>query len=184
MNCAKARCNLATGPLSTTKREPLILAADSKSRPKGAPKSTWSFTGNENSGIAPQRFTSLFSVSSLPTGTASSGRLGIPIKKSAISACKIARRAAPDSISTLICVASAISVEASSPLPFFIPIALANWLRFACNSSVRVCKDLRSDSKVLNLSTSSWNLRVANRAATAAISLRSNCGSIMWCSIR
>ena len=155
MNCAKARCNLATGPLRTTKREPLIFAADSKSRPNGAPKSTWSFTGNANSGIVPQRFTSLFSASSLPTGTASSGKLGISIKKSAISACRIDKRAAPDSISTLICVASAISVAASSPLPFFMPIALASWLRLACNSSVRVCKDLRSDSKVLNFSTSS-----------------------------
>ena len=130
-------------------------------------------------GCSPQRFTSLFSVSSLPVGTDSSGRFGMPIKKSEISACNSAKRAEPDSISILTCATSAISAAASSPLPFFIPIALDNWLRLACNSSVRVCKDLRSDSRALNFSTSSWNLRVAKRAATAAISLRSNCGSII-----
>ena len=183
MNCAKARCNLAIGPLRTTKREPLILAATSKSKPSGPPRSTWSLISKSKMGSSPQRFTSLFSVSSLPVGTDSSGRLGMPIKKSAISACSVLNLAAPDSISVLTCATSVISAEASSPLPFFMPMALDNWLRLACNSSVRVCKDLRSVSKALNFSTSRWNLRVAKRAATAAISLRSNCGSIMWCSV-
>ena len=44
MNCASARCRRAAGPRRKVKREPDSLAPVSKSRPSGAPRSTWSLT--------------------------------------------------------------------------------------------------------------------------------------------
>lgn len=44
----------------------------------------------------------------------------------------------------------AITPEASSPLPFNMPICLERELRLACSSWVRVCRVLRSASRVEN----------------------------------
>ena len=67
------------GPRRKVKREPESLAPVSKSRPSGAPRSTWSFTAKSNVRGVPQRRTSTLPVSSAPAGTLSSGRLGTPI---------------------------------------------------------------------------------------------------------
>ena len=179
MNWANALCKRAIWPCITAKREPVNFTALSKSRPNGVAKSTWSLTGKSKLGILPQRKTSWLADSSLPDGTDSWGILGIFNKKwfscdwttvsFSVSACN----------SWLTAVDSAISALASSPLPFFMPTALANWLRLACNSSERLWTCLRSDSKETKVSLSRINFRSAKRAATVSRSLRNSWISIM-----
>mmetsp|Transcript_60027 Transcript_60027/g.142064 ORF Transcript_60027/g.142064 Transcript_60027/m.142064 type:complete len:250 (+) Transcript_60027:134-883(+) len=176
MNCASARCRRATGPFRKVKREPDSLAPVSKSRPSGAPRSTWSFTSKSKLRGVPQRRTSMLPVSSVPSGTLSSGRLGTPISRW-LSSCWIASsRSAPALSSSAMLPTSAICAVASSPLPLAMPICLDSALRRACNSSVRVCTALRSASRALKRSTSrnGWGfLRAFRRSMTVSSSLRS-----------
>ena len=79
MNAPSARSSRASAPFSTTKRAPEIFAAVSKSiRPSASPISKCCLRLEvETSAASPTLRTSLLSFSSLPTGTSSSGRLGM-----------------------------------------------------------------------------------------------------------
>ena len=123
----------------------------------------------------PQRRTSTLALSSGPTGTLASGRLGSDISIVASSAWIASSRAAERSSSPAMPFTSAISALASAPCPFFLPISFDRLLRRACSSSVRICRPLRSDSSVPKRATSrngcgDW--RVSSRATTVARSLR------------
>ena len=172
MNCASARCRRAMPPFMTAKREPVSLAAVSKSSPRGAPTSTWSLTSKSKTGSVPTFLTSILPDSSAPTGTDACGRLGTASRKALIAACTTSSRAAEAVNCSPMVAVSASTAEASSPLPFNMPICLDRLLRRPCSSSVCVWICLRSASSALKPGTSSWNLRAASRSATAAMSLR------------
>ena len=77
MNWASARSRRASGPLSTTNRAPASAAAVSKSmRPRASPISKCCLGAKAKVGGVPCLATSLFDVSSAPSGTSGSGRLG------------------------------------------------------------------------------------------------------------
>ena len=83
INCASARCSRATAPVSTTNRAPDNLAAVSKSIPGLTPAMSKCSTGwNANARGWPQRRISTLPVSSGPSGTEASGRLGKSINRS------------------------------------------------------------------------------------------------------
>ena len=147
MNWASARCRRATGPRRNEKREPDSLAPVSKSRPSGAPRSTWSRGAKSKLRGVPQRRTSTLALSSAPTGTLASGRLGSDISIVDSSAWIASSRAAERSSSPAMPFTSVISALASAPCAFFWPISFDRLLRRACSSSVRVCRPLRSDSR-------------------------------------
>ena len=154
------------------KRVPASLAPTSKSRPKGPPTSTWSLISKSNSRGVPQRRTSTFSVSSLPTGTEGSGRFGIVNRRSFrafLTAAFLPSKAAKPSA---IAAPSFRSSVASWPAFLAAPIFLATWLRRAWSSSVSVWIALRSPSKASYFSVGNWNLRVAKRATTSGKFLR------------
>ena len=166
-------------PFMTEKREPVSLVATSKSRPSAAPTSTWSFTSKSNAGGVPTLRTSTLPVSSVPTGTDACGRFGTDSMKAASLACTSASAVSLALSSSPRPPTSAITAVVSSPLPFIMPICLDSELRLPCSSSVRVWIALRSASRALKPATSSWNLRVARRAATLSMSLRRSWMSII-----
>ena len=77
-NVARPRSSAAPAPRVTENRGPDSFVARARSRmPMASPRSTWSFGSKSSSGGVPQRRTSTASASESPSGTASSGRLGI-----------------------------------------------------------------------------------------------------------
>ena len=78
MNWPSARSSRASWPFSTVKRAPESFAARSKSiRPSASPISKCSFAQFGRGGTSPTLRISTLSCSSLPTGTSSSGTLGM-----------------------------------------------------------------------------------------------------------
>ncbi|OQB57889.1 MAG: hypothetical protein BWX98_01098 [Candidatus Aminicenantes bacterium ADurb.Bin147] len=78
MKLIRARSIRAAAARETVKRDPAILAARSKSRiPRPVPRSQWASGSKSNSRGSPARRTSTLPEASAPTGTDSSGRLGI-----------------------------------------------------------------------------------------------------------
>ena len=83
MKFISARSSFAPMSQYTAKRAPVSLAARSRSStPSSSPSSQCGLGVKSNCGGAPQRRTSTLSASLLPTGTLSSGRLGIPVRMS------------------------------------------------------------------------------------------------------
>mmetsp|Transcript_11299 Transcript_11299/g.23929 ORF Transcript_11299/g.23929 Transcript_11299/m.23929 type:complete len:200 (+) Transcript_11299:787-1386(+) len=93
-NDASARSNLAIEPLRATKRAPLILTAASDWYPESPAATSSCHFGSKSSvhsnclgkaAISPHSDTTSFCVSSSPSGTLSSNRLGIPASKLSIT---------------------------------------------------------------------------------------------------
>ncbi len=182
MKAPSARCSRAAGPRRNEKREPASRAPVSKSRPSGAPRSTWSRGAKSKARGVPQRRTSTLPVSSAPAGTPGCGRLGSAISRACNSAWMASSRSADAFSASPMPCTSAIAAEASSPRPRAWPICLESWLRRACSSSVRVCTALRSASMASKRATSRkgcGDLRASSRATTPARSLRSRVMSSM-----
>jgi hypothetical protein len=116
----------------------------------------------------PQRLISTLPVSSLPTGTDSSGMLGSAARMALNFSSSSPRRASEAFSSSPSAPTWAITAEASSPLPFNMPICLDRLLRCACRSWVRVCSVLRSASSAWNSERSIGLPRLARPAATAS----------------
>jgi hypothetical protein len=172
MNWVSARCRRAICPFITVKRAPEILTPASKSSPPSAvPRSTWSRGAAMARGV-PQRSASTLPVSSRPTGTLSCGRLGISSRKVSKRGINSASAASPAFSASPRPATSAITAEASSPLPLSMPICLDSVLRLACRSCVCTCRRLRSASRASKPAVSSVTPRVARRSATRARLLR------------
>mmetsp|Transcript_16906 Transcript_16906/g.38771 ORF Transcript_16906/g.38771 Transcript_16906/m.38771 type:complete len:342 (+) Transcript_16906:603-1628(+) len=93
-NMASARSNRAIGPLSATKRVPLILTAASDWYPFSPDATSSCHLGSKSSvhssflgsaPTSPHSETTSFSVSSSPSGTLSSSRFGIPASMSSMT---------------------------------------------------------------------------------------------------
>ena len=172
MNCAKARCSKAIWPRITVKRAPDNLAPVSKSKPKGAPKSTWSLTSKSKLRGVPILRTSTLSFSSRPTGTVSLGMLGKCNNKSSNCSCTALYASSACFNSSPKLPTSAMMALASSPLLLAMPICLDTWLRLACNSCAVVCKVLRCSSNWLNCTASNVKFLLCMAWVTRGISLR------------
>ena len=167
----------AIGPFMTVKREPVSLTPISKSKPRGSPRSTWSFTGKSNTLGVPDVRTTTLPCSSAPTGTDSWGRFGTASSIVSISAWMASRRVAEESSSAFSPETSAMAASASAcwPLPLNMPICLLTVLRLACISSVRIWRVLRSASSAVKAATSRnacGFFRVCRRATTESRSFR------------
>mmetsp|Transcript_3869 Transcript_3869/g.8074 ORF Transcript_3869/g.8074 Transcript_3869/m.8074 type:complete len:230 (+) Transcript_3869:640-1329(+) len=144
-NMAMARSNRAIGPLSATNRVPLILTAASDWYPL-RPMATSSCHLASNSSvhssflgrawISPHSETTSLSFSSLPSGTTSSSRFGIPASKSsmvlwmaansssAFSAPTAASALTSFCLSTSVCISS---LSTSSSLLFSLRMSMPTW---------------------------------------------------------
>ena len=180
MNWLRARCRRAIWPCITTKRAPVSLTADAKSRPLAiSPSVTWSRTSKSNLRGSPQRQISTFSLSSLPIGTQSSGILGNVSAMSRISASRISSSVFAASSSSPNWLTCKRNGSISSPRAFAWPMDFDRELRSACRFSVFTCNTLRRSSKERSVSTSSLKPRRASFSATASGSVRSRLGSSM-----
>ncbi len=150
MNCASARWRRTTAPERMTKRLPESFAAVSKSMPGFAAGISKCSRGlKSNARGAPHRLISTLAVSSGPTGTSSSGRLGTPISRSWRAASAWAASASSRAISSFFSVTSARrrSNSASSPLALAAPTALLAALRSARASSAALMRARRVSSR-------------------------------------
>ena len=176
-----ARFKRATSPRITTKRLPVSLLAVAKSRPLFRPSatSTWSFTSKSNWRGSPHREISTLSSSSLPSGTDSSGKLGIPWVNVLISSNNEESSALAASSSSPSLPTSARSGAMSSPCAFALPMDLLRTLRSFCRSCVLDWSVFLFSSRELKAATSRLKPRAASRLAVCSISLRKHFGSNM-----
>ncbi len=160
MNWPIARSIRASPLFSTTKREPEILAAASKSIMLSAsPVSKCSFGLNEKLGLGGRTLAavaalplgpkySTLAASSSPTGTSSLGRFGITSSALRNASSALRRSSSPDWMASLRCATWSISCAAlaSSLCALAWPICFDSALRAACASSSRTMIALRASS--------------------------------------
>ena len=177
MNCASARCSRAAGPRRKVKRAPESLAPVSKSRPSGAPRSTWSRGVKSKrrgpcppgSSAAPRRCRSR----RRPTARSSCGRLG--------SAISMPLQLGLDglqplgAVTQLVADAGHLGHRRGGVLALGLELAdlLGQALRRACSSSVRVWIVLRSASSAREARHVQKGLR-----ASCALQSRDDAGQV------
>ncbi len=174
MNCERARSKRASGPLLTTNRAPEIFVAVSKSiRPSASPMSKCSFGAKSTARGSPTRRNSTLSFSSRPSGTSSSGVLGI--SASALSSAKIASRSSASNSASAVFKSptSIFKALARSASPAFIaaPISFDAALRRSCVACALVIALRRRSSSARSFSASgSRPLLLRPRSKTFAFS--------------
>ena len=173
MKAPSARSSRASAPFSTTKRAPEIFAAVAKSiSPSRSPisKCCSGLLMPASFGGSPTRRTSLLSFSSLPSGTSSSGRLGMTDSASRSLPSSSRSASSPLASCSLSAATSAISAFAlaSSLAALAAPISLDAELRRACASCSFVTWVRRASSSAISSADNGARPRFLSPASNAA----------------
>ena len=182
----RARSKRAPLPLNMEKRAPVSLAARSKSKmSRSTPISQWALGSKSNLRGSPQRRTSLFSLSSLPTTMLSLGILGSTIKVCFSSSSTAESASSSALISFDTAFISANTGARSSPAIFFWGILLETAFFLALRASTRpkISRRFSSRERAFSISAVKSPPRLFSAAMTSSLfSLMRLISSIAVCS--